>query len=439
MVGFLVMNFSDSPPFKHLGNITAVGVGVAWLLSVSFLPALLSLLPIRAPRAPTFDERWMESLANFTIAHAGKLALAMSLLFAALVVSAFGLVVNDFPHRYFDETNDFRRGSDFLEQERGFYNFSMSVASTGSGGINDPEYLQALDRFEAWLRTQPHVVHVLSYAQIVKRLNRVMHGDDPAWYRLPDDRELAAQYLLLYEMLDLNDAINVDKSATKLDVQFQGAGLTDIKRVGLDAAAWLERDTTHAIPSQPTSYAVMFAYITENNVASMIQGTLIAFAIIALMLVASLRSVVLGFISLVPNVVPAAAAFGIWALLGLEGNFAVSVVASLSIGIIDDATVHFLSRYASARKELGCAPDRAVYDAFVNVGSAMLSNSIVIAGGFAVLMLSNFHGTVVIGALTSLTIACAMAADYLLLPPLLILLDRRKVGVLASAPAYGRS
>jgi hypothetical protein len=429
-VGFLVMNFSDSPPFKHLGNVTATGVGVAWLLSMTFLPAVISMVPIRVKQSNTWIEHFFIGLSDFVISKPRFVAAGMSLVFVILIASTSRIEVNDFPHRYFNEKKDFRRGTDFLENQRGFFDFSMSVPSTGSGGINDPEYLRELERFETWLQTQPFVVHVSSYSKVIKKLNKNMHGDEAEYYRVPENRELAAQYLLLYEMslpfgLDLNDMIDVDKSATKVTVLFQNAGLSDIKRVGVDAEAWLNANSSHAAGSPASSYAVMFAYITEANAVSMVWGTLIAFLLIAGILILSLRSWAMGIASLVSNMLPVAAAIGIWALTVVEANFAVSILASLSIGIVVDDTVHILTKYSFARRTMGRNAEEAVRYAFTHVGRAVLSTSLILVGGFSVLMLSSFWATIVIGALTSLTILCALAADFLLLPALLIVFDRR--------------
>jgi hypothetical protein len=100
-------------------------------------------------------------------------------------------------------------------------------------------------------------------------------------------------------------------------------------------------------------------------------------------------------------------------------------LASLSIGIVVDDTVHILSKYAFARRTMGRNAEEAVRYAFTHVGRAVLSTSLILVGGFSVLMLSSFWATIVIGALTSLTIVCALAADFLLLPALLIVFDRR--------------
>jgi len=166
----------------------------------------------------------------------------------------------------------------------------------------------------------------------------------------------------------------------------------------------------------------MFANITRRNIASMMLGTAIGFVAIALILVIALRSLRLGIISLIPNILPAAFAFGVWALLVGEVGFAISVVAGLSIGIIVDDTVHFLTKYNRARRTLGA--EDAVRYAFQNVGSAILGTTFIVAVGFAMLGLSTFRVTAYMGILTSLTVASALVVDFLLLPALLVAFDR---------------
>jgi predicted RND superfamily exporter protein len=254
---------------------------------------------------------------------------------------------------------------------------------------------------------------------------------------VPDSRELAAQYLLLYEMslplgMDLNDQINVDKSATRLSVNFRASTIAEVADVGDEAEAWLVEHGVNAYPDHATGPPVMFSKITETNIKSMVKGTLLGFVLIAIVLMISLRSATLGLLSMIPNIVPAATAFGIWALVVGEAGFAISVVAGLSIGIIVDDTVHFLSKYSRARRELGLNSEDAVRYAFTTVGQALLDTSIIVAGGFSVLMLSTFRVTSFMGALTALTIVCALVADFLLLPAILLILDRRDMTGAAS-------
>lgn len=427
-VGFLSLNFSDAPPFWHLGNITALGVAATWLFSMTFLPAVMSLMPKSGAREVFVSEVFLARLGNAVTARP-CLALALALVLCGALVAQIGrLEINDKPFAYFDESQDIRTATQFtIDNLTGVYNISYALGCGAPNCIDDPAYLQILGSFERWLLAQPEIIHVSAVTDIVKRLNRAMNGNDPAAYRLPGDRDLTAQYLLLYEMslpygLDLNDRIDVERSATRLDAVFGDVDFRIIKDVAERADAWLAENGMGPMRGQQaTSQAVMFSHIAERNIDSMLWGAALAFGLIALILTAALKSLRLGLISLVPNMLPAAVALGCWALLSGVVNFAVSVVASVSIGIIVDDTVHFLSAYRDARRLRGLTPALAVRDAFTHVGQALLITTLVLGLGFSVLMLSPFHINVVMGGLTALTVMIALALDFVILPALLVL------------------
>jgi len=432
-IGFLVMNFSDAPPFWELGNVTATGVGLAWLLSITFLPAMLTILPVRPGKRSNMGQRAMRSIAELNIRHRKKLVTVVGGCILFFIASISRMEIDDVPHRYFKDRYDFRTATDFYDDELGFYGFFMSIDSGEEGGINEPGYLASLSHLGEWLREQPGVTSVVSYADISSRLNMNMHGDDETYRRIPESRELAAQYLLLYEMslpfgLDLNDQINVDKSATRIAANFRKTSLAELARAGKRAETWIEEEGEGLRTDGATSPPIMFESITRTNIHGMIRGTALGFVLIAIVLIVSLRSWTMGILSLVPNIVPAATAFGIWALVVGKADFAISVVGGLSIGIIVDDTVHFLSKYSRARREMHLSAEEAVRYAFSTVGQALLSTSFIVAGGFAVLMLSSFRVTVYMGAITSLTVVCALVADFFMLPALLLILDRRDMG-----------
>ena len=428
-VGFLTLNFSDSPPFRLLGNVTAFGVIVAWLFSMTVLPALMSMLPLRAARpAPSRVNRLADFLGSFVTRHPRRLLGVMAAISLVIVAAIPRLEFNEKYYEYFDDSIAFRGGAEFtIEHLTGLMGTSYSLDSGESQGVSDPEYLGVVARFTEWLRSRPTVVHVKSFSDTMKRLNQNMHGDDPREYRLPADRELAAQFLLLYELslpygLDVNDEIDVDKRSLRIDVTYRDVDTSTLIDETRRAEAWL---AAHGTPSmkraRATSPALMFANITTRNIDSMLLGTGLGFVLIAIILVVAFKSVRLGLLSLVPNVLPAAMAFGAWALLVGEVGFAVSIIAGLSIGIIVDDTVHFLSKYHRARKRMS-APEAVRY-AFQNVGSALLGTTFIVAVGFTMLGLSTFRVTAYMGLLTSLTIVCALVIDFLLLPALLIVMD----------------
>lgn len=442
MIGFLSLNFSDSPPFRDLGNITAMGVALAWVYSITFLPAMMAVLPVRVAAAPVTGEQGtaMDRLADFVIARRKPLLVSMS----ALVIVLFALLpridLNDQFVEYFDHSISFRTDTDFMTDKlTGIYQLEYSIGSGESGGISNPEYLQKLEDFANWLRTQPEVMHVYAFTDIIKRLNKNMHADNPDYYRVPDTRDMAAQYLLMYQMslpygLDLNDRINVDQSSTRVTATLHNLNTKDTRAFKTRSEGWLEANAPAYMRTEATSPVVMFAYISERNINSMITGNLVAFALISLSIGVALRSLRMGVISLLPNVVPAGMAFGVWALLVGQVNMAVATVAAVSLGIIVDDTVHFLSKYNRARTEKGYTPEQAVRYAFNTVGTALLVTTIVLVMGFSILAFSAFQINNTMGLLTAMAIGLALVVDFFLLPPLLILLDKRKDTQHAQAP-----
>lgn len=444
-IGFLSLNFSDAPPFHDLGNMTAVGVIAAWIYSILLLPALMAVLPVwaraRKDGKVPFLERSMTNLANFVVENRRPLFVG-----GMGVVIVLGLLIprielNDQFVNYFDKSVQFRADTDFaMENLSGIYQFHYSLPSGSSGGVSDPEYLAHLDAFSAWYREQAGVVHVATMSDIFRRLNKNMHEDDPEAYVLPTDRDLAAQYLLLFELslpygLDLNNQVNVDKSATRVIVTLENSSTQELRQTARDARDWLSNNFPSASDAEATGPVVMFAYISQRNINSMLVGTGLAILLISGALIIALRDLKHGLISLIPNTMPAIIAFGIWSILVGEIGVAASIICAASLGIIVDDTVHFLSKYLRARREKNLSAEDAVRYAFETVGMALTVTSAVLIAGFAVLSMSDFLVNEVMGVMMALTIFCALVADFLILPPMLIALDKRKEQEPTSGPA----
>ena len=256
-----------------------------------------------------------------------------------------------------------------------------------------------------------------------------MHGDDDSYHKLPKKRDLAAQYLLLYEMslpygLDLNNQINVKKSATRLTATLKTVSSNEIIQLDIDAKAWLAKNAPELIVSA-ASPSLMFAHIGKRNIHSMLTGTTIALFLISALLIFALGSKKYGFISLIPNLVPAIMAFGLWGLFIGQVGLAVSVVTSMTLGIVVDDTIHFLSKFLRARKEQNLSVEDAIRYAFHTVGMALTVTTIVLGVGFMILAQSHFALNADMGLLTASTIAIALIIDFLFLPPLILLLDKK--------------
>lgn len=428
-IGFLSMNFSDAPPFRDLGNIVAMGVVAGFVYSVLFLPALMMVLPVRVKVGQGISHRAMDRFAEFVIARRNLVFWGMGILVVVLVAMIPRNELNDEFVKYFDENVDFRRATDFAtEHLTGIYRIDYSLESGEPGGISEPAFLEKVEAFADWYRQQPETIHVNTITDTMKRLNRNLHGDDPGWYRLPDARDLAAQYLLLYEMslpygLDLNNQINVDKSATRFSVILHSISSNRLLELEQEAQRWLEDNAPVSMQVHGASPSVMFAHIGARNIRSMLVGTTVALVLISLVLILALRSIRIGLVSMIPNLVPAGMAFGLWGLVEGQVGLALSVVTGMTLGIVVDDTVHYLSKYLRAERELGLSTTDAVRYAFANVGMALWSTSVILVAGFLVLAQSVFELNAGMGLLTAITIALALAADFLLLPTLLMKLE----------------
>ena len=429
-IGFLSMNFSDVPPFHDLGNVVAIGVLFAFVLSVTTLPAMVILMPMRIKVREEQKNGVMNSVANIVIEHRKFLLLVMGLIAIALIAFLPQNKLDDGFVEYFDESVDFRQATDFSSQNlSGIYTIQYSLDQGGSGGVSEPKFLENVEIFSEWLRAQDEVMHVLTITDTFKRLNKNMHADDPDFYRLPASRELAAQYLLLYELslpygLDLNDQIGIDKSQTRLIITLENLYTEEMLGLEKRMSDWLDsniEDVSYTVASP----SLMFAHIGKRNVNSMLAGTTLALIVISFILILALRSRRIGLISLAPNLIPAGMAFGLWGLMVGQVGLSLSVVAGMTLGIVVDDTVHFLSKYLRARREKGMDEKEAVRYAFNTVGVALWVTSLVLVMGFLVLSQSHFSLNSDMGAMAAITIAIALIMDFLFLPPLLMRLEEK--------------
>lgn len=431
-IGFLSLNFGEVPPFRDLGNIVAMGVTIAFILSITFLPALLAILPMRIKPQTVKTTHAMDHLGEFVVRRRHGLMWGMAAVFVLLISFLPRNELNDVFVEYFDESFDFRVATDFVtENLTGLYDIHYSLSAGEPEGISDPAFLRKVEAFAQWYRQQPEVMHVSTITDTFKRLNKNMHGDDPAYYRLPEQRDLAAQYLLLYEMslpygLDLNNQINVDKSATRVTVTTKTLSTNEVLAIEERAQQWLKENAIPSMQVPGASATIMFTNIGYRNIRGMLFGATLALVLISIILIIALRSLKFGLISLLPNLIPAAMAFGLWGLFVGQVGMGLSVVAGVSIGIIVDDTIHYLSKYLRARREKGLAPQDAVRYAFKSVGLALWVTSVALIAGFLILFQSHFYINSTMGIMTAMTIALALMADFLFLPPLLMKLEQRR-------------
>ncbi|MCY4309984.1 MAG: hypothetical protein OXC54_01510 [Rhodospirillaceae bacterium] len=184
-----------------------------------------------------------------------------------------------------------------------------SLNAERADGITDPAYPKKVDAFATWCRAQPEVMHVQAFSDVMKKLNEAMNGGDPSRYRLPDSPELAAQYLLLYELSipfgrDHNNRIDIGKSATRMTVTLDRLNSEQQRKLDARATDWLEENAPE-LAAEASGIRLVFAHTVIQNVKGLLYGTVAAMVFISFLLIGIFGSLRIGLISLVPNLIPA--------------------------------------------------------------------------------------------------------------------------------------
>ncbi len=434
VLGFLSLNTSDSPPFRDLGNVVAIGVTMAWFLVHVLLPSLVMLLPTKKMTREDkggYFTKWMPALAEIVIRKRNAFLFGGLAVTAGFSVLIFRNELNDEFVDYFDEKMDFRVATDFtIEHLTGFEYLDYSLSAGEPGGISDPEYLKKVDAFAEWYRGQPKVRHVYAYTDLVKRLHKNLHEDKPEELRLPEDRQVATDCLMMYEMslpfgLDLTDQIDIAKSSTLFKVSVAHITSNELQELDRNAMAWLAEHELKSI-GHGTGQSMMFAHIGPRNIKNMLIGTVGALVLISFCMIFITRSLKFGLISLLPNLAPAAIGFGIWGVINGQVGLAISVVVGMTLGIVVDDTIHFLTKYTHYRRGEGLSPEDAIRKTIRAVGDAMITTTITLVIGFGVLAFSTFELNSSMGLLSAIVIAIAVGFDLFVLPCLLLLLANRR-------------
>jgi predicted RND superfamily exporter protein len=426
-IGFLSLAFSPVPPFAHLGLIVAIGAVTTWLLSMSFLPALLCVWPWKTVHTTLPAERISLVVAKMVMRRPRRVLGVMIAFTTVLSALAFTNTLDDRYVRYFDQSFGFRQATDRLNQELGgFYVLEYSLDAGHEGGIAEPAYLAEVEKFEAWLRQQPGVTHVHGLPDILKTINRAMNGGSEAAYVVPASRDIGAQYLELYEMSlpfgsDLKNQLSADKQLSRLSVNLADVSTAAMADLQARAQAWAEANTPLiAASATGTGTSLLFAHIGNRNIHEMLKGVFTGMFVVWLIFLIAFRSASLSFIGTIANFAPSLATLGAWALLNGEVGMAVATVASITFGVVVDDTIHMLTAYSRLRREHGRNAYDAVRESFEIVGPGMIAMTLALSAGFACLAFSGFQINAWMGMMAALTILIAVLFDLLFIPAALL-------------------
>ena len=427
-MGFLSLNYCASPGIYGFGNVVAMGVVWAFLVTFTLLPALILLLPVKKVPEPLGVKGFINFVAKLVANH-GKRLFWGSLLLIVVTFAMLPLNKVDFDRfSFIDKDSDFHTVISALAEKIG--NDQSLVYSINSGkyyGITEPEFLRKIEEFSIWLEEQPQTSFVTSYTGFLKNRNMAENDNDPAWEVLPEDNLQIIDYLVGYQLVQeiepqLEPIFNSEYSAIRMVVGT--SNLSNVQLLDFSEAIedWITLNMDPAYDVMHGDNSILYARLNKMISLQLMEGFTLSFLLITATLLVGLKSVRYGLLSMMPNLFPATIVFGIWGLLVGELSPYILMLFSISIGLVVDDSVHVLSKYIVARRE-GESPEAAVQYSLDKAGSAITITTLSLAVGTFILVLSNTFYYQNVALLLTPIIIVALLLDLLFLPPLLVRFD----------------
>ncbi len=426
--GFGSLVAMEIRPGRELGVFAAVAVIIAFVLSVTLLPALLSFGGPRTAKhraTPPIIDALLRATARLAVRRPAPIIVVSALL---LIVAGFGLtkidVAADFL-RDLDEDTRIRQDYDYVDTNLGgTVGVSIVLDSGAPSGIFEPEFLADLAALDTWLDEYELTRTTASVLDVFEELVAVTSTTAPAGAR-PASSEHAAQLFLLYEMggaEEIDRFVTPERDRAVLTARFRSVPTSRLTTFAADLDRWVDANLSHTSVTS-TGLVPLIVTLVEYITRSQLASFSLAFTAVLLMMMLQFRSVKMGLLAMVPNVFPIVITLGYMGYQGILLNVGTVMIASIAIGIAVDDSIHFVTHFRHYR-EAGQSTAEAIQTAITGVGQALLTTSIVLALGFSVFGTSSMSHLVNFGLLTALTVVTALAADFLLLPALLLALDR---------------
>jgi predicted RND superfamily exporter protein len=433
IIGFAALMLADVPAVREMGGFAVFGVASVTLLSLTGVPALLALLPLRDGEREIYGAQTGISLA-FREFLAGRLRgigwlctgfPTSVLIFWAVLATGAALLI---PRIVIDTDyltfflEDSRVRTDFAAVNRllaGAVPIYVPVHGDGEGAFRDPEGLRAVERIQDELSRTPGVSQVLSAVDIVRLANRALYDDDPAHERIPDSRPELAEIFFLIPKEKLRRFANSNHSKANVIVRTAQLGSASIRKLEAGILEAVRRaDLPPNLSARITGNTILINSSADGIAGN--QGLQVGLAVLTIFLLVTsvFRSLRLGLIAMAPNIVPVVLFFGTLGAGVATLSVATSLIACIALGIAVDSTVHFLVSYRRVRESRGLSPEEAVHDVIRVVGRPVATTSIMLVVGFMVITVSGFATLREFGYLTATTMAICMCTDLGLLPAL---------------------
>jgi predicted RND superfamily exporter protein/CRP-like cAMP-binding protein len=425
VVGFLSLTISQFPAVREFGLISVFGVTATSLLTLTLSPALLQILaPPKqrgvdsgaAPPMHRFDA-WVSKVGRFCIERRRAVFIAAGAICCLTLWGLFQIRIDTYLITNFDRDApvrlDFEAINETLEGARPF---SVVLQSDHDEAFLEPENLLALDELTQWLVEQPEIGGATSFADYVKLLHRAFNDDDPEFLEIPGSSDLLKQYLLFAETDELEDYVASDYRNALIRVRSTCETTHEIAELVERIEARMAELPPH-MKAGVTGNTVVLAQSIDAIAEGQAQSLSIAAVFIFMMLAILFSSARMGFIGLIPNILPVLLFFGLLGLTGVPLNATTGLIACVVLGIAVDDTIHFMTRFNIEARE--SADEKAgALTALLSVAGPVTITTVGLCLGFLVFTTGELRNQTEFGALAALVLAFAWAVDVTLTPAL---------------------
>jgi len=425
---------SEVAPISDLGRFASLGVMVSLFLTLTLLPALLSITKLKPHKKETHQnsklDNMMKHLAVIPVRYYKQILVVSAILVSMALYSASKIELTHNPLAWFQPDNYNRVSTETIDKGmNGSVTIEVTIDTKQTNGWNDPERLEKLnalsDKLETYVDKHTHIGKVISLATIVKETNRALHSNDESHYTIPKDANLVSQELLLFENSgsdDLEDVVDSQFSKARVTIKLPWTGAVkawDVREyVQNEVSATFTKDeviTTGMIPLLINTFS--------HSVSSSVDSYLIAFLGISIMMMIILGSVRIGLLSMIPNLTPIILGLLIMYTMNIPLDMFTLLIGSIAIGLAVDDTIHFMHNFKRYYLETGDSA-KAIEQTFFTTGKALVITTIVLSLGFYSYMMGDMISVQNFGLLTGSVITLALIGDLLLAPALMIVVTK---------------
>ncbi|MBI4412581.1 MAG: MMPL family transporter [Deltaproteobacteria bacterium] len=431
LAGFVSFQSSSIRPINALGTLTAVGVALAFLLTIFFIPVVLSYLPEPKKKVVEHLEgglvrRLLEAVTSLLLKRHRFVAFVFIMFAAMALIGMTKLKVETNFLEYFPPWEKVRGDLEFFNRKLsgvGSYEVVLTAQDPSWEIARDPQVLKEVDRFGLSILNNQFTREVQSHVDTIKKINQAFHEGGEEFYRVPDTREEVAQLLLLAQSggeTEIDQYKSQDDKKIHLTVRTEWGSSERMNAYLSTMRGEAEnRFKPFGIQVLLTGYGPLWIRLDHDILASQISSFIIAFAVVSIMMMMFLKSWKIGLLSMVPNVLPIVYTMGIMGFAGIHLNVSTVMIAAITVGITVDDTIHYLVRFGDAIRREGDY-GLAIRRANRTVGTAILFTSCILMGGFSVMCLGSFIPSIYFGAMTALTLFLAILCEIFLTPILLL-------------------